>query len=122
MVADGQGSIPARAGETISGVALPGFKRVYPRTGGGNLCRLRLGGNSYGLSPHGRGKPALIRPATNSSRSIPARAGETLVNPNADIADRVYPRTGGGNINHAPRSSANWGLSPHGRGKQPTPP
>ena len=51
-----RGSIPARAGETPRGGLAWNWWRVYPRTGGGNLCPRHRGLHLGGLSPHGRGK------------------------------------------------------------------
>ena len=118
LVLVGQGSIPARAGETPPSGAHTSSVQVYPRTGGGNggtclaMCIAR------GLSPHGRGKPLSPGRRDFLQRSIPARAGETP----GGVADggvgAVYPRTGGGNSSAGMRAVTWVGLSPHGRGKR----
>ena len=51
------GSIPAWAGETVVGDISVLAMGVYPRVGGGNHQRIRLGERICGLSPRGRGKP-----------------------------------------------------------------
>ena len=71
------GSIPAWAGETV---ILKGNRRpakVYPRVGGGNHSQLREITFDQGLSPRGRGKPAMDAGRAVTLRSIPAWAGET---------------------------------------------
>ena len=50
------GSIPARAGETIRVNVYRDIFRVYPRTGGGNTLSRAGSFAPMGLSPHGRGK------------------------------------------------------------------
>ena len=69
------------------------------------------------LSPHGRGKPRAADYPLPKSRSIPARAGETVRRPVYPFAGQVYPRTGGGNDTDRVFQCGNNGLSPHGRGK-----
>ena len=115
-------SIPARAGETTRQDAIPPKGEVYPRTGGGNSAGGLLCAQSWGLSPHGRGKHPVDGDESSRQRSIPARAGETyqrgLYRPPAG----VYPRTGGGNNSGGLYYLVEGGLSPHGRGKPASPP
>ena len=95
----GQGSIPARAGETSLLPASASRMRVHPRACGGNQLSKDTRGAVQGPSPRVRGKPDWIRlfevlkhtgpsprvrgkPALQGhtwccSGSIPARAGET---------------------------------------------
>ena len=92
------GSIPARAGETRPFQLYRQSRKVYPRTGGGNVGVFVEQGVGGGLSPHGRGKRCQC-PATGLPRwSIPARAGETPYPGLGKVAGVVYPRTGGGNL------------------------
>ena len=70
-------SIPAWAGETVSTGGLLTLATVYPRVGGGNLVNARFISSFHGLSPRGRGKPAILVGLWKSVRSIPAWAGET---------------------------------------------
>ena len=112
-----QGSIPARAGETINRVNRSSFLKVYPRTGGGNADKAPGPIAGQGLSPHGRGKPPPAVEGAEVPGSIPARAGETLPPAPPNTPPSVYPRTGGGNPPLALFRSRCLGLSPHGRGK-----
>ena len=116
------GSIPARAGETPLRLGRGRFPAVYPRTGGGNAAPLGTGQSLMGLSPHGRGKLTAAPLAGNSSRSIPARAGETSPTVSLLTPSTVYPRTGGGNKHLFRGRLPHQGLSPHGRGKRDYPP
>ena len=113
------GSIPAWAGETKGKERNRYANAVYPRVGGGNpsgICqRLAMGG----LSPRGRGKPALAGRARRGHRSIPAWAGETGGRPAGPPPPAVYPRVGGGNDQFGTTDGADGGLSPRGRGKRP---
>ena len=91
---------------------------VYPRTGGGNPYTRGVVLELEGLSPHGRGKPALLLPAVAALGSIPARAGETGMHSPLWTTGKVYPRTGGGNAETGADMERRGGLSPHGRGKR----
>ena len=73
----GQGSIPARAGETSLLPASASRMRVHPRACGGNQTGYACLKCSNGPSPRVRGKPALQGHTWCCSGSIPARAGET---------------------------------------------
>ena len=111
------GSIPARAGETKASTALDLRFEVYPRTGGGNRGRCQTPATGCGLSPHGRGKLRRLGGEPVKAGSIPARAGETRLELPAGAAEKVYPRTGGGNPEQELVFQSQYGLSPHGRGK-----
>ena len=115
---DGQGSIPARAGETALEFTLPDINGVYPRTGGGNSDQSGGVLSHVGLSPHGRGKLERIEYRNDCTGSIPARAGETFLVRHPRDRAWVYPRTGGGNIFNLFLCGRDAGLSPHGRGKR----
>ena len=71
----------------------------------------------WGLSPRGRGKPTDEAGLAQSSRSIPAWAGETMLQSNRFAAGAVYPRVGGGNRHICGFGYQQVGLSPRGRGK-----
>ena len=94
------GSIPAWAGETLSGSLPLSGQTVYPRVGGGNAAAVRP-------------IAAAVRP-----RSIPAWAGETGSSSRSRAARSVYPRVGGGNSSLTLASRLTDGLSPRGRGKR----
>ena len=90
---------------------------VYPRVGGGNLCRRRGLLAGRGLSPRGRGKRRFLAIPLTPVRSIPAWAGETTWSWPCTTSARVYPRVGGGNKESTRADSRCSGLSPRGRGK-----
>ena len=90
---------------------------VYPRGGGGTICRAFQAAGYDGLSPRGRGNPKKKTPHTDSPRSIPAGAGGThLHRPLNTLATRVYPRGGGGTLFGLGPEAPGEGLSPRGRG------
>jgi len=109
-------SIPAGAGNTSSPGRPPRGEEVYPRgrgehSGGGCRCLPR-----NGLSPRARGTQSAQLAAETSSGSIPAGAGNTLLQDVLVDPDRVYPRGRGehGTIKTARNMST--GLSPRARG------
>ena len=111
-------SIPARAGEPRRARKESSERAVYPRTGGGTAigtCHLPF---LRGLSPHGRGNPALSLAPGERRRSIPAREGEPRSRSTPRGASAVYPRTGGGTDVVRVRVGDEAGLSPHGRGNR----
>ena len=111
-------SIPARAGEPRRARKESSERAVYPRTGGGTAigtCHLPF---LRGLSPHGRGNPALSLALGERRRSIPAREGEPRSRSTPRGASAVYPRTGGGTDVVRVRVGDEAGLSPHGRGNR----
>ena len=113
----GQGSIPAWAGETAGRHGRGWGWQVYPRVGGGNNPSVGSIKTAGGLSPRGRGKPALHPVVAAYARSIPAWAGETRHVLAAFVYARVYPRVGGGNDDILHMRKLQSGLSPRGRGK-----
>ncbi len=115
--AAGIGSIPAWAGETLSGRMLVRNSTVYPRVGGGNGIGPRNAALAGGLSPRGRGKRRCFRCGGPLDGSIPAWAGETQKLPALPAPMRVYPRVGGGNGSSVAAAIISKGLSPRGRGK-----
>ena len=74
--ADGQGSIPARAGEPVGCGQSLSASRVYPRTCGGTISGVNAGAPATGLSPHVRGNRERRARVPSPQGSIPARAGE----------------------------------------------
>ena len=111
-----KGSIPAWAGEPR--LTLTGNQQawVYPRVGGGTMCRLQSNLAQQGLSPRGRGNPKETSDAPNASRSIPAWAGEPWLPSATCLLVTVYPRVGGGTIVDRSTHMRAHGLSPRGRG------
>ena len=110
-------SIPAWAGETITRKIHDLTERVYPRVGGGNPSSSIRTETPHGLSPRGRGKPAVHHRRVPSLRSIPAWAGETAHRIACRTQSPVYPRVGGGNSPSRALGTTCCGLSPRGRGK-----
>ncbi len=111
------GSIPARAGETLSSSIIPPSIEVYPRPCGGNVMPRPHFIASQGLSPPVRGKPAIQPETEKGVGSIPARAGETDSHCSPRRLSRVYPRPCGGNTGFRLKHRAYSGLSPPVRGK-----
>ena len=98
----------------------PHTPRVYPRVGGGNQREFNAHFRDVGLSPRGRGKRGAGRIEHYRFRSIPAWAGETLDAIASEMAGKVYPRVGGGNVLRPLVRFHQHGLSPRGRGKPPS--
>ena len=111
---------------------------VYPRVGGGTWSTNSRPSSAVGLSPRGRGNLVNELQAILSRGSIPAWAGEPMVNQpritglsegsipawagepsfggvGADTIV-VYPRVGGGTANVRSVRVSVCGLSPRGRG------
>ena len=75
-----------------------------------------------GLSPRVRGKLVERLVRANPTRSIPACAGEAVLNDYDGLVAKVYPRVCGGSVGTA---TCHWicsGLSPRVRGKLVYPP
>ena len=110
------GSIPANAGEPSSGRRRPFSSRVYPRERGGTT-RLRWRRLSmWGLSPRTRGNRRSVRQCLHCPGSIPANAGEPVVERFQRDALRVYPRERGGTADVSMDWEGSRGLSPRTRG------
>ena len=73
------GSIPARAGEPLSGVLCTEPVVVYPRACGGTKSLFIPNGFQEGLSPRVRGNRLTQFFVNAVAGSIPARAGEPLI-------------------------------------------
>ena len=74
------GSIPACAGEPRYPTSAPSSLKVYPRVCGGTVNDGLVHHLPLGLSPRVRGNQLNSKQNRESSRSIPACAGEPLVN------------------------------------------
>ena len=112
------GSIPACAGETVTGGDPTGLDEVYPRVCGGNTSGSYTRAGIPGLSPRVRGKRLLQPLLAPAGRSIPACAGETLARAKPRRLTMVYPRVCGGNRCAMPYGASGVGLSPRVRGKR----
>ena len=110
------GSIPARAGEPCVRVRDWYRTRVYPRTCGGTASAPSRRRSGWGLSPHVRGNRCRACTFAPYPGSIPARAGEPLLDFGHYSSFRVYPRTCGGTPDASSTNASGGGLSPHVRG------
>ena len=90
------GSIPACAGEPAVGMLGRTGEQVYPRVCGGTRMATHHQPVAGGLSPRVRGNPGQLGDRRQRRRSIPACAGEPLVQRTGDQRLRVYPRVCGG--------------------------
>ena len=109
-------SIPAHAGEPAPAAAECSAKQVYPRPRGGTWGSTIRGRRVSGLSPPTRGNPASSCFLPLVRRSIPAHAGEPLVEKQGITADAVYPRPRGGTGGGKWQIGIRFGLSPPTRG------
>ena len=114
-------SIPACAGEpaTVLEVALD--LGVYPRVCGGTRSLPYAMDLRSGLSPRVRGNPRSGPQTIESTRSIPACAGEPFADGRRPGVHRVYPRVCGGTVGCHWSTSVAVGLSPRVRGNHATP-
>ena len=87
--------IPARAGNTPAVICQKPPYSVHPRTGGEHTRHPSSNWYSSGSSPHGRGTRSYGPCAFQTSRFIPARAGNTARERNLSRIATVHPRTGG---------------------------
>ena len=115
---DGDGSIPACAGEPSRQAAPPPFRRVYPRVCGGTAPRASSRSPRKGLSPRVRGNRDGVAVVEAGGGSIPACAGEPPVFDLALFEVGVYPRVCGGTGATAGVGGAQKGLSPRVRGNR----
>ena len=92
------GSIPACAGEPITGLREQRGNTVYPRVCGGTIIHLFADRSYLGLSPRVRGNRHQDRPSLWRKGSIPACAGEPEHYQRELAEKRVYPRVCGGTL------------------------
>ena len=109
-------SIPASAGEPLSGCPSKSFKSVYPRECGGTPRYQVRVHYLAGLSPRVRGNLTLEHLVMSIHRSIPASAGEPDDHRRDQSGLRVYPRECGGTRAGCGQRSDPDGLSPRVRG------
>ena len=109
-------SIPARAGEPMTGVWPAWTTWVYPRACGGTGGQAHVVSEAEGLSPRVRGNPFRASVLATIDRSIPARAGEPNCSGSNPGNHRVYPRACGGTTCADTSAASVWGLSPRVRG------
>ena len=116
QLADGEGSIPACAGEPESHVDPEMQKRVYPRVCGGTVSDEGNAVTVKGLSPRVRGNPGRRAGRLLLPGSIPACAGEPRQGLPQRHFLRVYPRVCGGTYLRTVPGAYVEGLSPRVRG------
>ena len=114
------GSIPACAGEPCIECHRPNNRRVYPRVCGGTPEGLHNPATIGGLSPRVRGNPARAEHHAQRCRSIPACAGEPVLQGQRPAPPQVYPRVCGGTSRLPLGEMASRGLSPRVRGNPVT--
>ena len=115
---DGDGSIPACAGEPGPYSPLSSRITVYPRVCGGTFnVRIRVR-TVCGLSPRVRGNQVDEHELVARQGSIPACAGEPNSRTSSATGPRVYPRVCGGTIIADRAKLTGTGLSPRVRGNQ----
>ena len=114
----GRGSIPARAGEPQQRAYADPVVRVYPRACGGTEPRQQMVPGRQGLSPRVRGNQAISARSSDTSGSIPARAGEPSTCAWRCRRCTVYPRACGGTDDDDDAEVHVQGLSPRVRGNQ----
>ena len=110
------GSIPACAGEPLLLGSVSAKGQVYPRVCGGTYPCLVHPLCGLGLSPRVRGNRCFEGAGCGPLRSIPACAGEPLLQTSPSIEVKVYPRVCGGTICMRRRLRGCQGLSPRVRG------
>ena len=115
--ADGDGSIPACAGEPRYGRPVGGVTAGLSPRVRGNPCHCPAHEVTPGSIPACAGEPARLFPNfPNSQGSIPACAGEPRGGREAAGEDQVYPRVCGGTYAFPRRIAGGYGLSPRVRG------
>ena len=110
-------SIPAGAGETGMSIGTRPSSAVDPRGCGGDAKPITRSKTVWGRSPRVRGRPLSRTAPSAPSGSIPAGAGETVIQPSLDFFRRVDPRGCGGDRACAMRKPKRAGRSPRVRGR-----
>ena len=119
--AEGEGSIPACAGEPRTSHRTCRRRWVYPRVCGGTWALDDGNGYKWGLSPRVRGNRRSATAGTSRERSIPACAGEPSRRIRRPRRCPVYPRVCGGTSPFLYSVVPYWGLSPRVRGNLAAP-
>ena len=114
------GSIPACAGEPLTGYTARRCGGVYPRVCGGTINDAAAAVMPAGLSPRVRGNLGPVGTPGVRGGSIPACAGEPRCPPGGCAASRVYPRVCGGTPRREGHMRQVEGLSPRVRGNRGT--
>ena len=109
--------IPARAGQTVTGVSIRSPPPDHPRACGANSIRGSKVQLPAGSSPRVRGKPATGRGQFEPHRIIPARAGQTSRSNGRLWRASDHPRACGANAALIMKTAYRGGSSPRVRGK-----
>ena len=112
------GLIPAHAGKTLFQQAEQIRVGAHPRSRGENLGGLVENRARQGSSPLTRGKPRKRGAGQDRRRLIPAHAGKTARERDADGGVGAHPRSRGENDYHEHMSALTSGSSPLTRGKR----
>ncbi len=110
------GSIPAHAGEPTTMQASRCATKVYPRPRGGTPRPASQNEYGTGLSPPTRGNRDNAVPCRPPTGSIPAHAGEPIIERFLPHIPPVYPRPRGGTKLTPSITTVRQGLSPPTRG------
>ena len=111
-------SIPAHAGETCPADGVQARREVDPRSRGGDGTMRPAEGRLSGRSPLTRGRRLALGNPRSGRGSIPAHAGETLMQCRSTASPRVDPRSRGGDANARLIAAAPDGRSPLTRGRR----
>ncbi len=112
------GTIPARAGTTGQNFRSHRLRRDDPRAGGDDYFGGPRRIEQHGRSPRGRGRQSLNILRYLSRRTIPARAGTTVLPRSPASGREDDPRAGGDDQRTPHRGLARSGRSPRGRGRR----
>ena len=108
--------IPARAGNTASGMKAPSLDQAHPRSRGEHSAITASAGSTDGSSPLARGTRPLSLVCGLCRRLIPARAGNTFLTSLRMRKATAHPRSRGEHsCPHASKKNP-YGSSPLARG------
>src|SRR5690554_1415106 len=113
-----RGTIPASAGEPLTGYEIVKIHQDYPRVCGGTRVGNRRAVWALGLSPRLRGNPLLLGTGEVTRGTIPASAGEPSAALSLVMPIKDYPRVCGGTDCYFCGETFNRGLSPRLRGNR----
>ena len=113
---DGDGLIPARAGNTVTVSGRPAMSWAHPRSRGEHRISVEWSHFRVGSSPLARGTPVDAFTAACGSGLIPARAGNTSGYALPGGVSRAHPRSRGEHLAIFPLMSVALGSSPLARG------
>ena len=112
----GRGSIPARAGQPHRTRSTGGRDRVHPRASGATVPPAVGAAGAGGPSPRERGNPRVLGMHSVTDGSIPARAGQPLIDTAGLRETEVHPRASGATVHEGSPPRILRGPSPRERG------